>query len=130
MFSGSAALACDLKVTAAWIREAPPNAMTLAGYAVLSNVGNQPLQVVSVTSTAFDAVELHESISANGMTSMRPVGTLEIVAHGKIEFAPNGKHFMLMAPKQPIKKDDVIILNIKDNHACVTAARFTVSADR
>jgi len=120
-------LACDLKVESAWIREAPPNAMTLAGYAKLSNTGTATLKIQSVTSAAFASIETHESHTENGMAMMRPV-TVELAAGGSTEFAAGGKHFMLISPKQPLKKGDVVTLKITDAAGCVTSVPFKVGA--
>jgi copper(I)-binding protein len=127
MLGGSVTTACDLKVESAWIRQAPPNAATLAGYAILKNVGNKSLSVVSIDSSAFAAVELHESITANGVASMRTVDKLVIGAGGQIEFAPNGKHFMLIAPKQALQKGDAVNIKLKDSTGCVSTTSFKVS---
>ena len=121
------AWACDLKVEGAWIREAPPNAMALAGYAKLSNTGAATLKIQSVTSAAFASVEAHESSIENGMATMRPV-TVEIPAKGALEFVVGGKHFMLMQPKQSLKKGDVVTLVMKDAAGCASSIPFKVRA--
>ncbi len=121
-------LACDLKVESAWIRTAPGSATTLAGYAVLSNAGSKTLGVASVQSAAFERVEMHESLTENGMTKMRPIDRLEITAGGKQTFAPGGKHFMLINPKAALRSGDVVAVRIKDSTGCETTASFKVSA--
>ena len=119
--------ACDLQVESAWIREAPPNAMALAGYARLSNVGTSVLKIRSFVSTAFGSVEAHESLTENGVAKMRPTA-IEIAAKGMIEFSAGGKHFMLMNPKQPLKQGDLVTINMTDAAGCVTSVPFKVSA--
>lgn len=123
----AAAMACDLKVESAWIREAPPNAMMLAGYAKLTNAGATTLSIQAITSPAFASVEPHESLTENGVAKMRPVA-VQIPAKGSMEFAAGGKHFMLMNPKQPLKNGDVVTLNLTDATGCVTAVPFKVAA--
>jgi periplasmic copper chaperone A len=122
------ALACDLKVAAAWIRTAPGNATTLAGYAVLTNTGSKVLSVASLQSAAFDRVEMHESLTENGIARMRPINKLEFSAGGKQTFAPGGKHFMLINPKAALRGGDVVAVRIKDSDGCETTASFMVSA--
>jgi copper(I)-binding protein len=122
------AAACDLKVESAWIREAPPNAATLAGYAKLVNTGNAPLRIQSIQSAAFAKVEAHETLNENGMSKMRAIPILEIPAKGSVEFSPSGKHLMLMNPKQGLKKGDAVALSIQDAKSCVTEAKFVVGA--
>lgn len=120
--------ACDLKVESAWIREAPPNASTLAGYAKLTNTGTAPLRIQSIRSASFAEVEAHETLNENGVSKMRAIKTLEIPAKGSVEFSPNGKHLMLMNPKQALKKGDAVGLSIQDAKSCTTEVKFVVSA--
>lgn len=122
------AMACDLKVDSAWIRAAPSNATTLAGYAVLRNVGSKTISVVSAQSAAFGKVEMHESLTEDGVTKMRPIDKLDFAAGGKLEFAPSGKHFMLINPKSALRSGDVVTIKIKDATGCETAASFKVSS--
>ncbi len=123
----TAALACDLQVESAWIREAPPNATALAGYAKLANSGTSVLKIQSFASATFGLVEAHESLTENGIAKMRPT-TVEIPAKGTLEFTAGGKHFMLMNPKQPLKQGDVVTLTMTDTTGCVTSVPFKVSA--
>lgn len=122
------ALACDLKVDSAWIREAPANATSLAGYAVLKNTGAKALSVVSMQSAAFDKIELHESLTENGVAKMRAIDKLEIAPGGKVEFAPSGKHFMLLNPKPGLRSGDAVAIKIKDAGGCETTVNFKVSS--
>jgi copper(I)-binding protein len=122
-----ALFACDLKVESAWIREAPPNAMALAGYARLSNNGTSVLKIQSFASVAFGSVEAHESLTENGVAKMRPTA-VEIPAKGSLQFAAGGKHFMLMAPKQSLKQGDVVTIDMTDATGCVTSVPFKVSS--
>jgi periplasmic copper chaperone A len=123
------AQACDLKVESAWIREAPSTATALAGYAVLSNAGSKALSVVSAQSAAFAKVELHESLTENGVAKMRAIEKLEIAPGAKVEFAPGGKHFMLINPKPGLKAGDAVAIKIKDSNNCEVTAQFKVSSD-
>jgi periplasmic copper chaperone A len=117
--------ACDLQVESAWIREAPPNAMAMAGYARLSNAGNSILKIQSFASATFGSVEAHESLTENGVAKMRPT-TVEIPAKGALQFAAGGRHFMLMNPKQSLKLGDVVTLTMTDATGCVTSVPFKV----
>lgn len=122
------ARACDLKVDSAWIREAPSNATALAGYAVLRNAGSKPVSVMSAQSAAFARVELHESLTENGMAKMRAIDKLEIAPGEQVEFAPGGKHFMLINPKPGLRSGDAVAVKIKDANGCEMTANFKVSA--
>ena len=119
-------MACNLKLSNAWIREAPPGLMVLAGYATLANEGNQSLRIVKIESAAFASIQMHETIIEQGVSSMRALGTLSIAAHHSAIFSPNGKHFMLMAPVKPLKPGDVVTLLFVDGSGCTTEAGFVV----
>jgi len=123
------AIACDLKVDSAWIREAPSTAKSLAGYAVLSNPVGKALTVVSASSTAFAKVEMHETITENGIAKMRAIQKLEIPANGKVEFSPSGKHFMLIEPSSTLKSGDVVAVRLKDATGCQTTVQFRVGTN-
>lgn len=123
------AAACDLKVTNAWIREAPPGLMTLAGYATLSNDSGKSLHIVKAWSAAFAAIEMHESVIEHGMASMRELKTLDIPAHQQVIFAPGGRHFMLMGATKDLHKGDAVEISLQDQHGCTTVARFIVRSD-
>jgi copper(I)-binding protein len=119
-------MACDLKVSSAWIREAPPGLMTLAGYASLINDGDKPLRIVKAQSSVFTEIQMHESSIVNGVASMHAINALELAAYQHITFAPNGKHFMLMGARKSFHKGDVVIVQLQDQRDCVTEAEFTV----
>lgn len=121
------ALACDLKVESAWIREAPATATALAGYAVLSNSGSKALTLTGAQSAAFAQVQMHESVTENGIAKMRELNRLEIVPGAKVEFAPGGKHFMLVNPRPGLKTGDAVAVKLKDSNGCVTTVQFKVS---
>jgi copper(I)-binding protein len=117
----SSALACDIRVEAAWIREPPPNAATLAGFATLVNG-------VSAESTAAGMVMLHETMMHGDMAMMRDVPELLVPAGGKVELAPGGKHLMLMRMKVALKAGDHVTITLIDDSGCHIAGDFSVRA--
>jgi len=121
-------MACDLKVSDAWIREAPPGLMTLAGYAILANQGDKPLRIVKVQSSVFTEVQMHESRIDKGIASMHAIDAVDIAPHQSATFAPSGKHFMMMGAKQALKKGSQIQVQLQDQSGCVTSVSFVVRA--
>lgn len=119
-------MACDLRISNAWIREAPPGLMVLAGYASLTNEGSRMLQVVKIESPAFGEIQMHETVIEQGVSSMRNILVLKIAAHQSAIFSPDGKHFMLMQPAKPLKQGDVVTLRFVDNGGCTTETGFVV----
>src|SRR5690348_12003275 len=67
-----------LGVFDAWIRQAPPGATMMAGYATLKNTGDAPITVLTVQSDAFRMTSVHETIVANDMAKMREVHRLAV----------------------------------------------------
>lgn len=102
MTFGSAHAAGKLAVTDAWIREAPPGADMLAGYATLTNSGDQPVSVLTVQSDAFHMASLHETIIDRGVSRMHELHRLLIAPGQTVMLQPGGKHLMLMDPRKDI----------------------------
>jgi copper(I)-binding protein len=73
-----------------------------AVYATLVNAGATPDALVSATTDAARAVEVHETYQDMGMVMMRPVAQVEVPAGGKVEMKPGGYHLMLFDLKRPL----------------------------
>jgi len=103
-------------VTGAWVRAAPPGAMVMAGYAVLRNTGTHALNIESVTSPQFSAVEMHGTIIENGVARMVQQQVLTLPAGGELTLAPGGLHLMLMQPNKLLRPGDRVelILHLDD----------------
>jgi len=102
MACGSAHAAGKLAVTDAWIREAPPGTANLAGYATLSNSGDQPLILLTVQSDAFRMASLHETVIDRGVSRMHELHRLVIAPGQTVMLQPGGRHLMLMDPRDAI----------------------------
>jgi hypothetical protein len=125
--ASSGALACpDLAVQDAWIREAPPGAMS-AAYAKLTNRGKRALTLDGARSAAFGGASLHRTVvDEGGMARMR-AGTLTLEPGASAALEPGGWHLMLFDPASILKAGDVVPLTL----TCGKAARefpFTVKA--
>jgi copper(I)-binding protein len=97
-----------LVVSEAWIREAPPGATMLAGYAKLENAGDEPVSVLTVQSDAFRMASLHETIVADGVSKMRDLHRLDLAPGAAVALEPGGRHLMLMQPRQEVHAGDRI----------------------
>ena len=58
-------------------------------------------------------VELHRSVIANGVSTMRPAGDQVIPAGGMLRIAPGGLHLMLMQPKRELKIGDTVRFRLR-----------------
>jgi copper(I)-binding protein len=122
------ALACDgLVVSDAWIAQAPPGAMALAGYAQIENRGDRPLRIDAVSGSDFGEVMLHTMREENGMLQMRMLDHLEVPAHGRVMLAPGGLHLMLMDPRRTFQAGDTTTLEFRCARK-TSAAAFAVRA--
>ncbi|MBF0610565.1 MAG: copper chaperone PCu(A)C, partial [Magnetococcales bacterium] len=73
--------AADLvKVVDPWVREAPPTSAVMAAYMGLENGGQAALHLVGVTSPLFAKVEMHQTVTKDGMAMMEPVQHMEVPA--------------------------------------------------
>ena len=106
------ATACDgLAVDGAWIREAPPGAMSVA-YARLTNRGKRALVLDGARSADFGGAGLHRTlVDDQGMARMRE-GTLAIAPGASAALEPGGWHLMLFDPARILKAGDVVTLTL------------------
>ncbi len=100
-------------VEGGWIRAAPPGSTKLAGYATVRNACARPMVISGVSSTDFAMAMVHETLFQNGMSRMRHVRSVVVPARGVLQFAPGGKHLMLMHPKRPLKAGDRVRVVLK-----------------
>ncbi|HUQ35542.1 MAG TPA: copper chaperone PCu(A)C [Aestuariivirga sp.] len=111
-------LANDVMVKDAFARaSAVPTAKAGAVYMTLSNQGAASDRLLQITTEGAASAAVHESAEKDGVATMRPVEGLEIPASGSVELKPGGYHIMLMGLKAPLKKGDMIMLQLKFEHA-------------
>src|SRR3546814_18063205 len=61
-----------------------------AGYFTIIG-GPRDVELVAVTTDLAQRVDMHESVSANGVVSMKPLNTVPVPAGGKREFKPGAR---------------------------------------
>jgi copper(I)-binding protein len=115
-----------LIVERAWIRTAPPGAMMLAGYASLRNEGDTPLTLTGADSADFASVSMHQSIVENSVERMQPLDYIDVAPGTRVEFAPGGRHFMLMRPVHQLKSGDKVKIHIAMDAGDGATAEFVV----
>jgi copper(I)-binding protein len=89
---------CLPAIESAWVRQPPVEMPMMAGFAVIRNGCDAPVRIVSASSPAFGAVELHETRKVDGVSRMRHLPELAVPAHGQVALQPGGLHLMLMRP--------------------------------
>ncbi len=93
-----------------WIKQLPPVVPMRAGYININNSSPTVKKIVALQSTAFEKVEIHETIMADGMMKMIELDSLELPAKSLVELKPGGKHMMLITPVQPLNIGDKVEL--------------------
>lgn len=97
----------DLIVTNARLSLLPGD-MPGAGYFRLHNAGDKPVTLVGGDSDAFQSVEMHMSMSNDGIARMQPVSKLDIAPGETLEFAPGGYHLMFMKRSHSLAMGDEV----------------------
>ena len=124
--SGPATGCPGLAVEDAWIREAPPGAMSVA-YAKVQNKGKRAVVLDGARSPDFGGAGLHKTeIDGSGMARMRE-GTLAIAPGASAALEPGGWHLMLWDPARILRAGDVVQLTLTCGNDSRTVP-FTVKA--
>lgn len=96
-----------------WIREAPPGMQMLAGYMTVRNNSDKDAAILSASSEAFAAIEMHKTEVVDGTARMIEQEKLLIPAGDSLELSPGGYHLMLMMPTAPLKAGHKVTINLQ-----------------
>nr|WP_295372877.1 copper chaperone PCu(A)C [uncultured Sphingosinicella sp.] len=72
-----------------------------------------PEAIVAVTAPPPTRIEMHESMAAGSMTSMRPIPSAPFEADRPIAFEPGGKHLMMFDIDPAVKPGDTLPLTFR-----------------
>jgi len=97
-----------LLITNAWIPQAPPVARMHAGYLHIKNTSGQNIEIVSVQSPDYESVEMHKTVTQDGMSRMLEQDRISIAPGGEVDFERGALHLMLMQPKRKLKIGDSV----------------------
>jgi hypothetical protein len=128
LLSGNAWGSEGLKISDAWIREAPPGAAVMAGYATLTNAGDKPVIVCGAQGVDFGAIELHKTVVEDGRMRMLTAQRLELAPGKSAKLEPGGLHLMLFKARRALKAGDRSSLKLGCGDSG-TVAEFQVRAD-
>lgn len=114
------------------VRVPMPGRTVTAGYLTLINHSEQDHQLTTVTSSAFERVELHTHTHIDGMMRMHAVDQVEIPAGGQITLQPGGLHLMLFNPLIELSADQTldILLNFSDGSSVQAKALLVMPPRR
>jgi len=105
----------DVNVEGAWARATFALAQTGAVYLTLNNNAQEPLTLLSaqVPSNVAEEAQLHDMNMSDGMMQMVQIQEgIEIAADDSVQFAPGGKHVMLLGLKEPLNVGGSISLTL------------------
>lgn len=121
--SGSAMSSGPLTITDAWVKAAPSGMTAMFG--MLKNSGSAPVTVTKAATDLAGMVQLHETVTENGVAKMREkAGGFVIPAGGMFELKPGGNHVMLMDLKKAVKAGDEVevTLSLSDGSTLMVKA--------
>ena len=102
-----------LEIGHPWARATPPTAPTGGGYLSVKNTGTEPDRLISASSPAAGAVQVHDMKMEGNVMRMRELdGPLEIKPGETVTLAPGGMHLMMMGLKEPLKQGEKVPLTL------------------
>ena len=117
----------DLEIGHPWSRATPAGARVAGGYFTITNTGDTPDRLVSISSDIAARSELHEMSAKDGVMTMRPLeGGLEIPAGKTVEVAPGGYHLMFTDLKRQPKQGETFSAVLTYEKAGAVTVEFAV----
>jgi len=105
-----------ITITDPWIRSAPANAPALGLFMEISNNTDQNIKLVSAHVEGYKRIELHRTVSNNGMMKMIRQDFMPIPAQGELHLKPGSWHIMLIGPNRVPSKNEKIMASLKFNN--------------
>jgi len=99
LLSACGAPEAPLVISELEITKPMPGMKMNAGFFVITNRTNETARITRVTSPQFEAVEIHETTIADGISRMRELEALEVPGQSSVVLERGGKHLMLMRPR-------------------------------
>lgn len=94
-----------LSVVKAWSRATASGASVGVAYFEILNSGGEDV-LTHIETPVARRVEMHSMATVGGLMRMRRVLSVDVPAHGRARFEPNGLHAMLIDLVRPLKKGD------------------------
>jgi periplasmic copper chaperone A len=117
----------DIVVDHAWARSAARGGVGGA-FLTLENRGDQADRLVSAASPVARTVELHNSVREGDVMRMRPVQTVEVPAHGAVQFRPGGLHIMMVGLNRALNQGEQVPLTLTFERAGSVTVNLAVQA--
>ena len=118
----------EVSVAHPWSRPTPPGTPMGVGYMAISNGCHSEITLVAAETPRAESVSIHESITNDGVMSMRPLDNgLTIPAGETVELKPHGYHLMLEKLSSPLQEGERIPLTLTFDGA--PAMKLELSVD-
>lgn len=117
----------DLTVQQPWTRAAGQGA-TGAGFLAISNRGAAADRLLSASSPAARAMELHTMIRDGDVMRMRPVEAIDVPGGQTVTLRPGGLHLMLIGLSQPLREGESVPVVLRFERAGPVQVALTVQA--
>ncbi len=121
------ARAGDLAVQQPWTRAAGQGA-TGGGFLSISNRGAAADRLLSASSPAARAMELHTMVRDGDVMRMRPVEAIEVPAGQTVTLRPGGLHMMLIGLSQPLRQGESVPVTLRFERAGEVQVMLPVQA--
>lgn len=113
-YSGSALAGSEnIVIEDAWSRASIGKNRPGAAYMIIRNTGDGPVTLEGLSTPLAMVSEIHETkTSAEGVSSMTPVGEITIAPSASVALKPGGLHAMLKRLQQPMKEGETFPLTL------------------
>lgn len=115
----------EIRAEQPWVRAVPEGARMSAGYVAIQNTGTKEDSIVAVSSDSFSSVELHESRTVDGRSTMRKIDRLDLPGGRSVTLEPGGYHLMLFGAEAGIAEGDTVEITITFEKAGDVTIPFT-----
>jgi periplasmic copper chaperone A len=106
----------SLTILQPWARATPPGATVGAAYLEILNSGASDTLLRIETPVARN-VQMHNMSTENGVMRMRQMSSVNVPAHGRVLFDPEGLHVMLIDLVQPLREGQRFPMTLVFEHA-------------
>ena len=121
----------EIGVDQAWVRLAAVKGNPAAAYFTVHG-GATDATIIDVTCDLALRSEMHDSMGAGGMASMKPLGSVRVPANTAVQFRPGGKHVMLFGMNPavvPGGRTVLLTLTFGDGHRLYRKANVLGAGD-
>jgi len=119
----------DIQISDAWARETVAGQTGTAAYLTITNRGTADDRLMGISATSPIAATIHETITSNGISSMRPVDDgLQIPAGGSASLRPGGTHVMVSGLMAALREGDTLKLTLRFDRSGDKPVDFKVAS--